>query len=32
MRRKMDTSKIVLGTVQFGLAYGIANTHGKPSF
>lgn len=28
----MGTSRIILGTVQFGLAYGIANTHGKPSF
>lgn len=27
----MENSKIVLGTVQFGLAYGIANVHGKPS-
>ena len=25
-------SKIVLGTVQFGLPYGIANTLGQPSF
>lgn len=28
----MGISRIILGTVQFGLAYGIANTHGKPSF
>lgn len=27
----METSRIVLGTVQFGLAYGIANVHGKPT-
>lgn len=27
----MKSSKLVLGTVQFGLNYGIANTHGKPS-
>ena len=27
----MKTSRLVLGTVQFGLNYGIANTHGKPS-
>lgn len=27
----MQTSRIVLGTVQFGLAYGIANVHGKPT-
>lgn len=26
----MKTSKLVLGTVQFGLNYGIANTYGKP--
>lgn len=25
-------SPLMLGTVQFGLNYGIANTHGKPSF
>lgn len=25
-------SGLMLGTVQFGLNYGIANTHGKPSF
>ncbi len=25
-------SRLMLGTVQFGLNYGIANTHGKPSF
>ena len=28
----MTASGIMLGTVQFGLAYGIANIHGKPSF
>lgn len=28
----MSASKLVLGTVQFGLNYGIANTQGKPSF
>jgi len=28
----MKFSKITLGTVQFGLAYGIANTEGKPSY
>jgi len=28
----MYSSKIILGTVQFGLAYGIANVNGKPSF
>lgn len=27
----MKESKLVLGTVQFGLKYGIANTDGKPS-
>ena len=27
----MKASRLVLGTVQFGLNYGIANTHGKPS-
>ena len=27
----MKISRLVLGTVQFGLNYGIANTHGKPS-
>ncbi len=27
----MEASRIVLGTVQFGLAYGIANVHGKPT-
>lgn len=27
----MKESKLVLGTVQFGLNYGIANTNGKPS-
>lgn len=27
----MKESKLVLGTVQFGLRYGIANTDGKPS-
>lgn len=25
-------SKLMLGTVQFGMAYGVANTSGKPSF
>ena len=28
----MSFSKIMLGTVQFGLNYGIANTGGKPSY
>ncbi len=28
----MEFSKITLGTVQFGLNYGIANTSGKPSY
>lgn len=28
----MKFSSLLLGTVQFGLNYGIANTHGKPSF
>ncbi|MHC4873810.1 MAG: aldo/keto reductase [Planctomycetota bacterium] len=28
----MDFSKIMLGTVQFGVDYGIANTGGKPSY
>ena len=28
----MNFSKIMLGTVQFGLNYGIANTGGKPSY
>jgi len=28
----MEFSKITLGTVQFGLDYGIANTGGKPSY
>lgn len=28
----MKFSRLLLGTVQFGLAYGIANTDGKPSF
>ena len=28
----MDFSKLMLGTVQFGLNYGIANTAGKPSY
>ena len=28
----MKFSRLLLGTVQFGLAYGIANTQGKPSF
>ncbi|MBQ7651138.1 MAG: aldo/keto reductase [Victivallales bacterium] len=28
----MNISKLTLGTVQFGMNYGIANTQGKPSF
>ncbi len=28
----INFSKIMLGTVQFGLNYGIANTNGKPSY
>ncbi len=28
----MNFSPLMLGTVQFGLNYGVANTHGKPSF
>ena len=28
----MKFSRLLLGTVQFGLDYGIANTNGKPSF
>ena len=28
----MQISKLTLGTVQFGMNYGIANTQGKPSF
>ena len=28
----MDFSKLMLGTVQFGLNYGIANTAGQPSY
>ena len=28
----MNFSSLMLGTVQFGMNYGIANTHGKPSF
>ena len=28
----MNFSRLLLGTVQFGLNYGIANIHGKPSF
>lgn len=28
----MSFSRLLLGTVQFGLNYGIANTRGKPSF
>ena len=28
----MEASKLTLGTVQFGMNYGIANTQGKPSF
>ena len=27
----METSRLILGTVQFGMRYGIANTHGQPS-
>ena len=27
----MDKLKLILGTVQFGLRYGIANTHGQPT-
>lgn len=27
-----DFSKLILGTVQFGMNYGVANTTGKPSF
>lgn len=32
MSDNTHTSRVVLGTVQFGMAYGIANVHGKPSF
>ena len=28
----MSYSLLMLGTVQFGLNYGVANTHGKPSY
>ena len=28
----MKVSRLVLGTVQFGMNYGVANTHGKPSY
>jgi aryl-alcohol dehydrogenase-like predicted oxidoreductase len=28
----MNLSRLMLGTVQFGLEYGVANTAGKPSF
>lgn len=28
----MKYSLLMLGTVQFGMDYGVANTHGKPSF
>ena len=28
----MDSSRLMLGTVQFGLEYGVANVTGKPSF
>jgi len=28
----MNYSKLMLGTVQFGMDYGVANTSGKPSF
>ena len=28
----MRFSRLMLGTVQFGLEYGIANVSGKPSF
>lgn len=28
----MKYSKLMLGTVQFGMNYGVANTHGKPSY
>lgn len=27
----MNYSQLMLGTVQFGMVYGVANTHGKPS-
>jgi aryl-alcohol dehydrogenase-like predicted oxidoreductase len=32
MRLKMKLSKLQLGTVQFGLNYGIANKEGKPTY
>ena len=28
----MNFSRLMLGTVQFGMNYGVANTHGKPDF
>ena len=28
----MNYSKLMLGTVQFGMNYGVANTHGQPSY
>ena len=28
----MNYSKLILGTVQFGMNYGVANTHGQPSY
>ncbi len=28
----MNYSSLMLGTVQFGMAYGVANTHGKPTY
>ena len=28
----MKFSRLMLGTVQFGMDYGVANTHGKPSY
>ena len=28
----MKYSKLMLGTVQFGMDYGVANTHGQPSY
>ena len=27
-----EYSLLMLGTVQFGMDYGVANTHGKPDF
>ena len=29
---EFDLSMLTLGTVQFGLPYGIANTHGQPAY